>query len=191
MAGTKRRTIGNVLTQQQCNYLLTGRYFLARPFRSATDAKAAWSRHRAHLISFWISDPDAWHQTNIEARDNPAPAGPGHRPFAWWRFEHPDLFRKHLGGTGVPCNELEDAPPWTLQNHFGTPRGTWSETAEEIPEPVFEPEAACLKRAGLLSPEEARRLKPRDYEPEPLSPETEEEGTEDNTLPDDDTGIIQ
>ena len=41
--------------------------------------------------------------------------------------------------------------------------------------PCYESQAAYLRRHGLLEPGEARRLKAKDYEPEVVSPESENE----------------
>jgi hypothetical protein len=105
---------------------------------------------------------------------------PGTRPSLWWELEAPRQAlgtwpgcffdgklqepRKRLGGTGKA--------PWDAGLAYvpsfrcGVP-SYWDSFSEEDP-PVFESQAAYLKRQGLLTAAEKRKLKPSDYRPEVL-----------------------
>lgn len=113
------------------------------------------------LLGLFADDQlrDAW-QAHRDALTRLAAdrLGPGRRPWAWWRFDHPDLFRRQIGGTGRAASEVPDAPAWMQQNCFGQPRGVFADSCDHPPEPVYESEADCLARAGLLTASERRAL---------------------------------
>jgi hypothetical protein len=117
---------------------------------------------------------------------------PGTRPNFWWLQDAPEKCRRRLGGVGDPEHEhlntveryrhglptgfvtkwLEDYYNGRARDIHGKRIGT--EYAEghfagrgldpDDP-PVYESEAAYLRRHRLLTPDEERRLKPRDFEP--------------------------
>jgi hypothetical protein len=117
---------------------------------------------------------------------------PGTRPGRWWQYTAPEM-RKRLGGTGTPCHEcLGYAPSFSygVPNNWLTPElaKLYRGTAKDVhgnpifpeyfgkgfsgvaidPEdpPIYESQAAYLKRLGLLLDGELKRLKKADFEPE-------------------------
>ncbi|MDM7997204.1 MAG: hypothetical protein QUT30_16150 [Acidobacteriota bacterium] len=117
--------------------LITGRDLLG--LFADDQLRAAWQAHKTEVMRL--------------AADR---LGPGRRPWAWWRYDHPDLFRRQIGGTGMAASEVPDAPGWMLENCFGKPRGVFADTCDRPPEPIYESEADCLARAGLLTAAERR-----------------------------------
>jgi hypothetical protein len=95
---------------------------------------------------------------------------PGSRPKMWWRFTAPEP-RRRVGGIGTPLFECGGA--WAALYEYGVPMD-WK-TDEHNPRagtplsaddpPLFESEAAYLRRHGLLLREERPRLSRRSYEP--------------------------
>ncbi|SRR6266851_258994 len=99
---------------------------------------------------------------------------PGTRPALWWTYTAPRLPigtfpgcyydgklaqpRKRMGGTGRPAHELMNTVP---SYSYGI-SDVWVGLDEDDP-PVFESQAAYLKRHGLLLAGEERRC---DFEPE-------------------------
>lgn len=73
---------------------------------------------------------------------------PCKRPLPWWTYEAPEP-RQRIGGSGVPNDDggLERGLP------FG-----WCEDPDPEDPPVYESEAAYLKRHGLLTKMEIRWL---------------------------------
>jgi len=59
---------------------------------------------------------------------------------------------------------------WIRQRPGTRPDWWWKKEAPETPRrlgaSVYESEAACLKRLGLLTPAEEKRLEPEDFEPD-------------------------
>jgi hypothetical protein len=120
-----------------------------------------------------------WNQVREELLSEWAAEHPGTRPRMWWALEAPraklGTFRgcwydDHLqeprllvGGTGRPAHEVLALMP---SYEFGIPT-SWMNLREDNP-PVFESQAAYLKRHGLLPPAEARRLSAVDFEPEQI-----------------------
>lgn len=109
--------------------------------------EAAWRAHGAKLVEYWASDPEGHEGTLLE----PAPAGPGHRPWGWWAFEAPEP-RKRVGGTGEPSDR-----PWcpAPRLSFGRP-AVWETWNADDP-PRFETEAAYLDRLDLWLAGERKR----------------------------------
>jgi hypothetical protein len=103
---------------------------------------------------------------------------PGHRPWAWWRLEAPEM-RRRLGGHGVtessllavvptfdrgiPSDWLLDDFSWTYDG--GKPPAGYVALDRSNP-PTFESQATYLRRLKLFLPGEARRLKAADFEAE-------------------------
>ena len=84
--------------------------------------KAAWWELRDELLSTWIEQH------------------PGTRPYAWWRFESPELRRQM-----EPGPESIGPPDW-----FGCPS-----SFRGMPhDGMFETEGEYLDRLGLLTPGE-------------------------------------
>lgn len=101
----------------------------------------------------------------------------GTRPALWWHYDAPRIPtgtfkdchydgqlpqpRERLGGIGTPACECRAVKP---SFSFGIPN-VWAGIDEDDP-PVFESQAAYLKRHGLLLAGEERRA---DFEPEVVS----------------------
>jgi len=104
--------------------------------------KKIWKKYHDLILSSWLQNR------------------PGTRPFAWWKFEASEP-RKQVSGKGVLVREKFPAivPRFT----FGVPCD-WYQVNEDNP-PMFESEATYLKRHGLLTKSEEKRLS--DFEPEP------------------------
>ena len=115
----------------------------------------------------WVADVmDIW-----------AVAHPGRRPPLFWSQTSPRPFRERLGGTGAP------AAAWTAyvpRWHLGVPCD-WLWAGRDLPPdtenharpddpPVYESQAAALKRMGMLLPGECRRLTKAAYAPVRLAP---------------------
>ena len=120
--------------------------------------EGVWAEHRTALLRAWIEE------------------FPGRRPEMWWRVDAPRQAkgrwpgrrwdgtlpepRERLGGSGTPAWEaMAIAPAFPL----GVPDLVDVDPADPS---LFESQAAYLRRHGLLLPGEARRLRPRDFEPE-------------------------
>ena len=103
---------------------------------------------------------------------------PGTRPTMWWRFDAPRWEpsekwapfsslvsrlpdpRLRLGGTGTPAFEtIAVAPSWPL----GIP-DYWCDDFDQADPPVYESQAAYLKRHGLVLPGEVVTAKDREPE---------------------------
>ncbi len=122
-------------------------------------------------------------------------ARPGTRPSWWWLSEAPEKVRRRLGGIGDAAHEhlayVEDyahgipaqfIDPWSVEYYNGRARdingkkvgdhskGDFAGRAVDPKDPpIYESEATYLKRCGLLLPEEKRRLRKKDFEPEVIS----------------------
>lgn len=83
-------------------------------------------------------------------------ACPGSRPSAWWRWSARGP-RLRLGGVGCPAAS-------EARLDLGVP-ADWLDIDPSDP-PRFESQSTFLKRLGLLTPDEARRLTPAAFEPE-------------------------
>jgi hypothetical protein len=123
--------------------------------------KTLWSENRKHLVKQWRK------------------AHPGKRPFGWWKYEAPEP-RDRVRGIGA---ELHKCTPIGQVYEFGIPTMFLDDFHTEIVErcgktladyefyddnnpPAYEAQATYLERHGLLTPDEKRRLKPKDFEPE-------------------------
>lgn len=143
------------------------------------ELRAAWEAQRAAILAEWLARV------------------PGTRPWAWWRLDAPEP-RQRLGGTGDPFGDevsfgvsvywftprLRDA--LTETDEHGRPvkarpsyrrRGkvlTIERDMEPVPfdahdPPVYESEAAFLRRHGLLSARETKVLRDEAFLPVALS----------------------
>ncbi len=114
------------------------------PFRSISFANVAqvlWKAHHEEILARW----------SVKHR--------GTRPSCWWRFDAPTDARHRVGGVGVPGED-----PLCDERRFPM---FWKSVDAKNP-PLFESEAAYLKRLGLLFPGEARRIRKEDLDPAPL-----------------------
>lgn len=123
----------------------------------------AWGSMRTRLLTAFVKEQ------------------PGRRPWAWWCWDAPrfpvgtwpgsycdgklPLARDRVGGSGItPWDaNLAQVPAFD----FGLPC-QWHEFEEADP-PQFESQAAYLRRLGLLTPSELRRLSAADFDPELLA----------------------
>jgi len=87
---------------------------------------------------------------------------PGTRPRRWWQFDA-SRPRRRVGGTGTPCHECLAYNP---RLEYGVPADWINQTIDPRDPPLYESEAAYLKRLRLLLPPERRRLSAGDFEPE-------------------------
>jgi hypothetical protein len=115
-------------------------YFFHMP--GEPDLKDLWERWRGELLPAWIREH------------------PGTRPWGWWRFDAPS-HRLKVGGSGVLYPDGEQVAGFALPGD-----GFWDEDPDPKNPPLFESEAAFLKRHGLLDAAERSRVKPRAYNPE-------------------------
>ena len=108
-------------------YLCTGHAFATKPrdhsgdFTDYDAMRVAWDILRADLLPKFIAE------------------NPGHRPFAWWRFDAPES-RRRLDGKPQPAASVERS--------FGIPRGS--------SDAKYESEVDFLDRHGLLADAERR-----------------------------------
>ena len=132
-----------------------------------------WDRHKDYVLGNWISKY------------------PGRRPWIWWIFDAPRWGRsfkgwwydgtlpeprRRLGGIGTPAFEcLAFSPSFNfgVPDHFVTPTlvemlsDDFSGVAIDLDDPpVYESQATYLKRHGLLTEDEEKRLTAKDFEPE-------------------------
>jgi hypothetical protein len=107
-------------------------------------AQALWCEHQDDLLAYWIS------------------TRPGCRPAAWWQWTATEP-RQLVAGAGR-------VTPWAPDHWEYVWRGSWGllhTTELDLDDPpYFESQPAYLRRLRLLSPDEARRLRPDAYEPE-------------------------
>lgn len=102
---------------------------------------------------------DLWNRIRSQALPAFIRKNPGRRPWAWWKFDSPEP-RRAIGADGQPIR-IE----WQRGSiyFFGMHRSSrYSQ---------FESEATYLKRHGLLSEAEEKRLKPADFKPVQISPD--------------------
>jgi len=85
--------------------------------------------------------------------------------FQWKYFMWDDEKKKILD----QCGEFVLAE-WIRQRPGTRPQWWWHRQGQDSPRRLdvrlYESEAACLKRLGLLTPAEERRLEPEDFEPD-------------------------
>jgi len=90
---------------------------------------------------------------------------PGTRPNFWWATQAPEKARRRLGGVGDPIHEI--FPACVPIYECGVP--VIFDAIDPNDPPCYESEAANLQRHSLLLPEEKRRLRKKDFEPEIIS----------------------
>jgi hypothetical protein len=105
---------------------------------------ALWHEHREAIVAGWIG------------------GRPGSRPHAWWRRDATEP-RELVAGAGRVVPWGPDRYEWIWRNYFGLPHTIDLDVDDP---PVFESEAAYLRRLSLLEREETRRLRPSAFEPE-------------------------
>ena len=73
------------LPDEMREYLLTGHHFApGKPDES--EARRYWQIYKGELLSYWIQDPTTWKRGDLSPWGFPTPAGPCHRPLAWWQY---------------------------------------------------------------------------------------------------------
>jgi hypothetical protein len=124
------------------------------------------------------SDPDQhrlfWEQHRDAVVAHHSKRHPGTRPKLWWQFDAPEP-RRRVGGVGTPLHECGGA--WAELYEYGVPK-QWKTACHHPPlvgvpisaehPPLFESEAAYLRRHGLLLAGERQRLSRRSFEPHVL-----------------------
>ena len=157
------------------------------------DLKALWERHRDEVLSWWIRKRPGTRPSNWWEFD--APRKPKEGNGCWWdgKLAEPRL---RLGGIGTPKYEVLNYRPsfrfglpttwvnrWEVELYngrakdiHGKPIGTEyheghfkADAIDFNKPPMFESQAAYLKRHGLLLGPEARVLPPRAFEPEAVT----------------------
>lgn len=86
-----------------------------------------WVTHGAEIVAEW------------------AETAPGTRPAAWWKYDAPEN-RQRLGGKGTPASDVSANAPYFV---LGVP-ADWAEDFDPTDPPMFESQAAFLKRHGLM-----------------------------------------
>jgi hypothetical protein len=110
---------------------------------------STWDHHREAILKNWIKEH------------------PGTRPFMWWELEAPEEPRKRLGGKGItPWDAGKAVNPVYYKGAPDTER-MWQHKwlLDTDDPPMFESEAAYLKRLCLLTKEEMTGL---DFKPESI-----------------------
>ena len=119
-------------------------------------------------------DPKYWPRVSGELVESFIEAHPGKRPWAWWAYDAPaleidegaelepfEVMRRQVGGSGA----LIGGP----ELHFGIPGWIDYFNPPLPPDPPrYESQASYLKRHGLLSATEKRRLRKKDFAPETI-----------------------
>lgn len=133
-------------------------FLLLRPDHGG-DLRELWGQFRQDVMARWIA------------------RYPGTRPTCWWRFDAPRIPpgrwrgwyfdgtlpepRRRLGGSGRPAwEELALVPAFDL----GIP-AYWIQRDDADP-PMFESQAAFLRRNAMFVPGEAERLTAADFRAE-------------------------
>lgn len=95
-------------------------------------ARVAWNSCRDELLKFWIENPKTW--LGEPSFANPAPAGPGRRPFGFWQYDAkvPRVLIEEL----EPSKRSElQALGWfrekSWRGFFGRPAGDYAECETE------------------------------------------------------------
>jgi len=116
-----------------------------------------------------------WEETRKKILADWSRKHPGTRPWAWWRFDAPrdlelmkdtawagkfPVAREQISGFGLTTRERY--PAILPRFIFGVPLD-WHEINEKKP-PMFEGQAVYLKRHGLLTKSEGKKLKQADFE---------------------------
>jgi hypothetical protein len=140
---------------------------------SDAKSKALWDANKVGILAEWIREH------------------PGSRPELWWLHDAPEPARRRIGGIGDPCHEclnyaeaytlgLPDhwVSQWDVDYYNGRAIDIHGEPIDPANPPRYESQASFLRRHGLLTPEETRRLRSADFEPEAvLVPVEDEEPT--------------
>jgi hypothetical protein len=124
-----------------------------------------------------------WFQVEDEVLNHFINRNPGWRPKMWWRYSAPMIPsgswprvagtyldgriaepRHRVGGRGVASHDFY--PAWAPAFEWGVP-AYWEGCDPEDP-PQFESQACYLRRHGLLTAEEQRRLPVDAFEPETI-----------------------
>lgn len=164
----------------------------ARRFRVVGLSAAAWAvmtdeADDGSLEQFLLRNPDGaelqqlWGQYGDEIVGEWAIRRPGSRPRCWWRWDAPRQPpgryprawfdgelpepRRRLGGRGRLWSEQFTAI--VTDYEMGLPGGEWIDV-DPSDVPIFESQAAYLKRFNLLTADEVKHLKPADFAPEVL-----------------------
>jgi len=167
----KKREKRPVYSDVRKNYLLTGEWNLPDAnedeqwdvFAFSGDGaaiRAAWEDLREELLADWL-----WQR-------------PGTRPWPWWDFDAPEPLRLRVGGKG----DLIPAYDNPRNLNLGIPRkddfikgylssytakyGRQFDLYDPADPPAFESEASYLRRFGLLSPGEEKRVPAEAWGPE-------------------------
>jgi hypothetical protein len=137
--------------------MVTKRRPIARPMRQLHPQLEDWLRGgsggamkfltRVPLEEIWAANRDRIVAEHIVE-------SPGSRPLRWWEYDAPEP-RQRVGGIGVSRH-----PGIT----YGVP-SYWELPFDADSPPVFESQAAYLRRLGLFFPGERRRLSLCDFEP--------------------------
>lgn len=161
------------------------------PVFAEESRRAAWEGHGDDLLRYWVFGDATACLTRAGARGNPTgldwhaylvgvqDGGPGTRPWAWWRYSAPTH-----GVSGVDDDGNLIPAPWR-DKPPGPERGNIRRGFPHVPDvegsalsdalrytdplPLFESEAAYLKRHGLLLPGELELLTTADFEPRPFA----------------------
>ncbi len=177
---------------------------LGYPTCAYDDCKQLWDEHKAEILEVWIqkhpgSRPSWWW---LFSRPRMSEAEIQQRGWSGYYYAHHwGQMRLRLGGVGTPRHECLAYSPsfsygipdsWLTPDEVELYSGRRRDVhGELIPigrsdfagkaidpknPPVFESQASYLDRHGLLTSEEKRRLRPRDYEPE-ITTDSEMEGS--------------
>jgi len=117
-----------------------------------------WARYGAEVVRAWIDKR------------------PGSRPPLWRRYSAPEPQRRRVGGIGTAAHECTAC---VLRLHRGLPVdwltpdlaktiGAKAASVRADKPPLFESEAAYLRRHGLLTGAESRALQASAYAPVPI-----------------------
>ena len=126
--------------------------------------------------------PKYWDDIREELVSDYVRKHPGTRPWAWWAMDAPEpelvdqgedlepvsFMRRQVGGTG--------ALDGLSRCSFGIPYGI-DHCNPPLPNddpPMYESQAAYLRRHGLLSATEKRKLRKKDFEPEVIEIDPDE-----------------
>jgi hypothetical protein len=163
------------------------------------ECKKLWDSAKGQILADWIYKfpgmrPSFWWLFDAP-RITPESVFALGRGEGWVERRREDYCepRKRLAGIGTPCYEVLNYVPhfycgipdsWLTQcevktySELGRERNAEPFTGAAIgpnDPPKFESQAAYLERHGLLAPEEKRRLKLKDFEPELIGVEEDEE----------------
>ena len=116
------------------------------PFFIHMNRKKYWDEHKETVLEEWISEY------------------PGTRPKTWWQYEAPQAKRNKLKGSGKLYPGFDNESNY--RNKKGIPEPYWYQTIDINSPPVFESQAAYLKRHKLFMDGEEGRLNKNHYKAE-------------------------